>query len=44
MASGHISAMNAVAEADKKWLCMLFGIPYEQNVQETGTGSAITYI
>ena len=29
MASGNISAMNEVAEADKKWLCMLFGIPYE---------------
>ena len=41
MASGNISAMNEVAEADKKWLCMLFGIPYEAKCKETGTGSAI---
>ena len=41
MASGNISAMNEVAEADKKWLCMLFGTPYEAKCKETGTGSAI---
>ena len=29
MNSGNMSAMKEVEEADKKWLCMLFGIPYE---------------
>ena len=41
MNSGNMSAMKEVEEADKKWLCMLFGIPYEAKYQETGTGSAI---
>lgn len=41
MNSGNLSAMKEVDEADKKWLCMLFGIPYEAKYQETGTGSAI---
>lgn len=41
MNSGNMSAMKEVDEADKKWLCMLFGIPYEAKYQETGTGSAI---
>ena len=35
------SAVKEVEEADKKWLCMLFGIPYEAKYQGTGTGSAI---
>ena len=33
--------MKEVEEADKKWLCMLFGIPYEAKYQGPGTGSAI---
>lgn len=41
MNSGNMSALKEVEEADKKWLCMLFGIPYEAKYQETGTGSAI---
>ena len=41
MNSGNMSAMKEVEEADKKWLCMLFGIPYEAKYQRTGTGSAI---
>ena len=28
-----MSAMKEVEEADKKWLCMLFGIPYEAKYQ-----------
>lgn len=36
MNSGNMSAMKEVEEADKKWLCMLFGIPYEAKYQETG--------
>ena len=41
MNSGNMSAMKEVEEADKKWLCMLFGIPYGAKYQGTGTGSAI---
>ena len=41
MNSGNMSAMKEVEEADKKWLCMLFGIPLEAKYQGTGTGSAI---
>ncbi len=41
MNSGNMSAMKEVEEADKKWLCMLFGIPYKAKYQGTGTGSAI---
>ena len=41
MNSGNMSAVKEVEEADKKWLCMLFGIPYEAKYQGTGTGSAI---
>ena len=37
MNSGNMSAMKEVEEADKKWLCMLFGIPYEAKYQGTGT-------
>ena len=29
-----------VEKADKKWLCILFGIPYEAEFQGEGTGSA----
>lgn len=41
MNSGNMSAMKEVEEADKKWLCMLFGIPYEAEYQGEGTGSAL---
>ena len=33
MNSGNMSAMKEVEEADKKWLCMLFVIPYEAKYQ-----------
>ena len=33
MNSGNMSAVKEVEEADKKWLCMLFGIPYEAKYQ-----------
>lgn len=41
MSAGNMSAMKEVEEADKRWLCILFGIPYEAEYQGTGTGSAI---
>jgi hypothetical protein len=40
MNSGNMSAMKEVEKADKKWLCILFGIPYEAEFQGEGTGSA----
>lgn len=33
--------MKEIEEADRKWLCMLFGKPYEAEFQSSGTGSAI---
>ena len=33
--------MKEKQEADKRWLCILFGIPYEAEYQGEGTGSAI---
>lgn len=41
MSSGNMSAMKEIEEADKRWLCILFGIPYESEYQGTGTGSAV---
>ena len=41
MNSGNMSAMKEVEKADKKWLCILFGIPYEAEFQGEGTGSAV---
>ena len=41
MNSGNMSAMKDVEEADKKWICMLFGILYEAKSQGTGRGSAV---
>ena len=32
--------MKEIQEADKRWLCILFGIPYEAEFQGEGTGSA----
>ena len=40
MNSDNMSAMKEVEKADKKWLCILFGIPYEAEFQGEGTGSA----
>ena len=37
---GNMSTMKEVEKADKKWLCILFGIPYEAEFQGEGTGSA----
>ena len=33
--------MKEIQEADKRWLCILFGIPYEAEYQGEGTGSAL---
>lgn len=39
--SGNTSVMKEVQEADKRWLCMLFGEPYEAECQGKGFGSAV---
>ena len=36
-----ITDMKKIQEADKRWLCILFGIPYEAEYQGEGTGSAL---
>ena len=41
MSSGNMGDMQKIQEADKRWLCILFGIPYEAEYQGEGTGSAI---
>ena len=41
MSSGNMGDMKEIQEADKRWLCILFGIPYEAEYQGEGTGSAI---
>ena len=33
--------MEKIREADERWLCILFGEPYEAKFQSEGTGSAI---
>ena len=33
--------MKEIREADERWLCILFGEPYEAKFQSEGTGSAI---
>lgn len=33
--------MKTIREADRRWLCLLFGEPYEAKFQSEGTGSAI---
>ena len=40
MSSGNMGDMKEIQEADKRWLCILFGIPYEAEFQGEGTGSA----
>lgn len=41
MSSGNMGDMKKIQEADKRWLCILFGIPYEAEYQAEGTGSAL---
>ena len=41
MSSGNMGDMKEIQEADKRWLCILFGIPYEAEYQGAGTGSAL---
>ena len=41
MSSGNMGDMKKIQEADKRWLCILFGMPYEAEYQGEGTGSAI---
>ena len=41
MNSADASARRDIEEADKKWLCILFGIPYKAEAQGTGYGSAV---
>lgn len=33
--------MKKIREADERWLCLLFGEPYEAKFQSEGTGSAV---
>lgn len=33
--------MKKIREADERWLCLLFGEPYEAEFQSEGTGSAV---
>ena len=33
--------MKEIREADERWLCILFGEPYEAKFQSEGTGSAV---
>ena len=41
MSSGNMGDMKKIQEADKRWRCILFGIPYEAEYQGEGTGSAL---
>ena len=41
MSSGNMGDMKEIQEADKRWLCILFGIPYEAEYLGEGTGSAL---
>ena len=41
MSSGNMGDMKEIQEADKRWLCILFGIPYEAEYQGEGNGSAL---
>ena len=41
MSSGNMGDLKEIQEADRRWLCILFGIPYEAEYQGEGTGSAI---
>ncbi len=37
----EMADMKEIREADRRWLCLLFGEPYEARSQSEGTGSAI---
>lgn len=37
----EMADMKEIREADERWLCILFGEPYEAELQLEGTGSAI---
>ncbi|MCM1541463.1 MAG: hypothetical protein NC121_09385 [Blautia sp.] len=39
--SGDMADMKKIREADERWLCILFGEPYEAGFQSEGTGSAV---
>ncbi|GFI24853.1 hypothetical protein IMSAGC011_03657 [Lachnospiraceae bacterium] len=41
MSARDMGNMEKIQKADKRWLCILFGIPYEAEYQGEGTGSAI---
>ncbi|MCM1181544.1 MAG: hypothetical protein NC347_14920 [Clostridium sp.] len=41
MRSGDMGDMKKIQEADKRWLCLLFGIPYEAEYQGEGSESAV---
>lgn len=41
MASGGMENLQKIKDADEKWLCILFGKPYEARIQSQGMGSAI---
>ena len=41
MSSENMGDMKEIQEADKRWMCILFGIPYEAEYQGEGTGSAL---
>ena len=41
MSSENMGDMKEIQEADKRWMCILFGIPYEAEFQGEGTGSAV---
>lgn len=40
MNSGNMGDMERIREADRRWLCILFGEPYEAEFQSEGFGSA----
>ncbi len=39
--SQEMADMKTIREADRRWLCLLFGEPYEARFQSEGTGSAV---
>ena len=39
--SQEMADMKTIREADRRWLCLLFGEPYEAKFQSEGTGSAV---
>ena len=41
MSSRNMGDMKKIQEADERWLCILFRIPYEAESQGEGTGSAL---